>query len=124
VRGGALHANYKLVHPDRGPSAAALEPNARALNPGDYDDIPIPRLHDRLRQMLTEEGRFHDIAKMVEYLVTARREKPALIHYDALIRANADAAYGSAQVVRRLLAEMKECGVGADAGLYHGVLQV
>lgn len=74
--------------------------------------------------MVTEEGRYHDIAKLVEYLVTIRREQPALIHYDALIRANSDAAYGSAEVVRGLLNEMKDSGIGADSGLYHGVLQV
>jgi hypothetical protein len=74
--------------------------------------------------MLTEEGRYHDIVNLVEYLVTTRREKPSLIHYDALIRANSDAAYGSAEVVKGLLQEMKESSIAGDAGLYHGVLQV
>jgi hypothetical protein len=74
--------------------------------------------------MLTEEGRYHDIVNLVQYLVTTRREKPSLIHYDALIRANSDAAYGSAEVVKGLLQEMKESGIAGDAGLYHGVLQV
>jgi hypothetical protein len=116
----------QLLQTVRGSSGAQFEhiPIAASSNLGDLDAVPTTRLHDRLRQMLTEEGRFHDIAKMVEYLVTTRGEKPALIHYNALIRANADAGYGSAGVVRGLLAEMKESGIGADAGLYHGVLQV
>jgi hypothetical protein len=73
--------------------------------------------------MRTEEGAYHRIAELVEYLVTFR-EKPALIHYDSLIRANADAENGSAAVVRDLLVEMKQEGIGPDSGLYHGVLQV
>lgn len=91
---------------------------------GNLDAIPTERLHDRLQQMLTEESRFHDIANLVEYLVTTRREKPARVHYDALIRANADARFGSAEVVKKLLQEMNESGIGSDSGLYHGVLQV
>ncbi|RAL62362.1 hypothetical protein DID88_004928 [Monilinia fructigena] len=42
-----------------------------------------------------------------DYLVKVRQEKPALVHYDALIAANADAENGSAEVVRTLLEEMK-----------------
>ena len=60
----------------------------------------------------------------MEHLIKVRGEKPALLHYDALIRANADAENGSVAVVRELLKEMKVEGVGADSGLYHGVLQV
>jgi hypothetical protein len=122
-----LSGNRKIIHAAREPQGSALCHSkwiTTTSKPGDLDDIPIPRLHDRLRQMLTEEGRYHDIAKLVEYLVTARGEQPALIHYDALIRANSDAAYGSAEVVKGLLQEMKESGIGADSGLYHGVLQV
>jgi len=36
----------------------------------------------------------------VELLIREKGEKPALIHYDALIRANVDAEFGSAEVVR------------------------
>jgi hypothetical protein len=95
-----------------------------ATSSANKDDIPSPQLHDRLRQMVTEEGRYHDIVELVEYLVTTRGEKPSLLHYDALIRANSDAAYGSVEVVRGLLQEMKESRILGDAGLYHGVLQV
>jgi hypothetical protein len=90
----------------------------------EYDALSTSELHDRLRQMATDEGRYEDVADLVEYLLRQRGEKPALIHYDALIRANADAEHGSAEIVRGLLNEMKELGIGADAGLYHGVLQV
>lgn len=88
------------------------------------EDTPTEHLHDRLRQMRTEEGAYHRTAELVEYLITVRGEKPALIHYDSLIRANSDAENGSADVVRDLLVEMKHEGIGPDSGLYHGVLQV
>lgn len=88
------------------------------------EDVPIVHLHDRLRHLKTEEGAYHEIAELVDHLIKIRGEKPALLHYDALIRANADAENGSITVVRALLKEMKEEGVGADSGLYHGVLQV
>jgi hypothetical protein len=74
--------------------------------------------------MRTQENGYNKIAELVDYLIRNRGEKPALIHYDALIRANADAENGSVEVVRSLLKEMKEMGIGADSGLYHGVLQV
>lgn len=117
----------RLIHNVREPSWGALfqsSPTRATPSSENLDDTPIPRLHDRLRQMLTEEGRYHDIAELVEYLVTSRGEKPSLLHYDALIRANSDAAYGSAKVVRGLLQEMKDSGILGDSGLYHGVLQV
>ena len=88
------------------------------------DDVPLTHLHERLRQTGSEDGEYHRIAELVEYLIRERGEKPALIHYDALVRANADADNGSAEIVERLLKEMKEDGVGADSGLYHAVLQV
>jgi hypothetical protein len=86
--------------------------------------VPIPHLHDLLRQLVTQEGTYKEVESLVEYLLKHRGEKPALIHYDALIRANADAEFGSAEIVRGLLKEMKKLGIGADSGLYHGVLQV
>jgi hypothetical protein len=81
-------------------------------------------LHEKLRALCAKEGSYHKITELVEYLIRERGEKPALVHYDALIRANSDAEFGSAQVVRDLLVEMKEDGIAADNGLYHAVLQV
>jgi hypothetical protein len=88
------------------------------------ENIPTAHIHDSIRFYLTQEGKYKDIASLVHYLISSRGEKPARIHYDALIRANADAENGSAEVVGTLLKEMKELGIGTDAGLYHGALQV
>jgi pentatricopeptide repeat protein len=87
-------------------------------------DIPLAHLHERLRQSKSGDEEYHRIVELVEHLITERGESPALIHYDALIRANVDADNGSAEIVERLLGEMKEEGINADSGLYHTVLQV
>jgi len=89
-----------------------------------FDKIPTERLHDRLQRMKINKDGYHDVCQLVEYLIKVRGEKPAVLHYDALIRVNADAENGSAAVVKGLLWEMKELGVGVDSGVYHGVLQV
>lgn len=94
------------------------------LKPINLEKLKNEEIHERLRELKTEEGAYTQIAEAVEYLVKVRLEKPALIHYDALIAANADAENGSVEVVRTLLDEMKELGIGADSGLYHTVLQV
>lgn len=89
-----------------------------------WDKIPTVHLHNRLRSLTTTKNAYSKISQLVAYLIRVRGEQPALKHYDALIRANADAELGSAKVVRHLLQEMKISGIGADSGLYHGILQV
>ncbi len=87
-----------------------------------YDVTPIAHLHDRLRQLVVQEGAYHKITDLVDYLITERGQKPILLYYDALIRANADATHGSAKVVGRLLDEMKELNIEGDAALFQAVL--
>jgi hypothetical protein len=87
-------------------------------------DLPTHTLHDWLRSLMTQEGAVDDVTELVEYLIGVRGDKPALVHYDALIRANSDAEKGSADRVRILLQEMKEMGIQPDSGVYHGALQV
>ncbi|KAK0102828.1 hypothetical protein ONS95_000974 [Cadophora gregata] len=88
------------------------------------DSMSIPQIHDLLRKTRTERKSYFKVVELVSYLISERGEKPALIHYDSLIRANASAMQGSADAVRTLLEEMKEFQIGADSGLYHGALQV
>lgn len=90
----------------------------------ELDDVPIAHIKEHLRAFSTEKGRYHKIAKWIDYLVDYRAEKIGLFHYDMLVRANADAQYGDARVVRRLLQEMRGVGIMPDLGLYHAVLQV
>jgi hypothetical protein len=102
---------FKFIQPSKSPHAT-------------LDELTISELHDSLRHLNAENGAYKKIADLVEYLIDKREEKPSLLHYDALIRANADASYGSADAVANLLEEMKEAGIVADSGLYHSVLQV
>lgn len=89
-----------------------------------WDSEDMRTLHDRLRACRAEEAQFDQVVDLVEYLLKGRGEQPSLIHYDSLIRANADAEKGSAESVRALLNEMKVEGIKGDSGLYHGALQV
>ena len=91
---------------------------------GNIEENSIQRQHQHLRLLCTEIGAYHKITQQVEHLIRERGEQPALIHYNALVRANADAEFGSAEVVRDLLVEMKQEGIVADSEFYHGVLQV
>ncbi|KAL5316649.1 hypothetical protein ACEPPN_015698 [Leptodophora sp. 'Broadleaf-Isolate-01'] len=88
----------------------------------EFGGMSIPQMHDLLRKRRTERRAYTKVADLVEYLVCVRGEKPALIHYDSLIRANAD-SMGSAASVRTLLEDMKESAIAPDSGLYHGALQ-
>jgi len=95
----------------------------RKVEGGVYN-TPIRDIYDRLRRIRNEEGAFTSILEIVQFLITVKGEKLSLFHYDALIRANADAAHGSVDAVKLLLQEMKEEGIGGDSGLYHAVLRV
>lgn len=77
-----------------------------------------------LRNLRDEKGAYQRIVNLVQYLIEDRGERPSLRHFDALIRANADAEKGSAEVVEGLLREMEREGIIGDSGLYHGVLMV
>ncbi|KAI6715720.1 hypothetical protein PZA11_001959 [Diplocarpon coronariae] len=85
-------------------------------------DVPTSKIHDQLRRARGEAKSYHKVVELVEYLIGERGEKPALFHYDSLIRANASAKYGSVPSVRALLKEMDALGIVKDSGLYHGVL--
>jgi pentatricopeptide repeat protein len=89
-----------------------------------YDTLSVDQLHEFLRNLKTQEGAYKQLADLVQYLLEEREDQPALVHYDALIAANADAENGSVDDVKTLLAEMKELGITPDSGLYHSVLQV
>lgn len=128
IRAQHFHASPRVRIDVKEPRAPPIR-NQPVKEPTEWeklDQIPIVHLNDHLRHLTTEQGAYHKIADLVEYLISpkGRGEKPALNHYDALIRANADAENGSAAVVARLLKEMRLFGISPDSELYHGVLQV
>jgi hypothetical protein len=89
-----------------------------------WDAEELSTLHDRLRECWNNQGQYHRVVQLVEYLLVNRNEEPANVHFEALIRANTNAENGSAACVRALLEELREIGVRADSGLYHAALQV
>jgi len=74
--------------------------------------------------MCTTPNNYFKIARLVQFLIEYRGEQPSVEHYDALIRANSDAEYGSVEVARRLLQEMQREGVQPNSSVYHSILQV
>lgn len=92
--------------------------------PDQYRHVPLSRLYDQLRRVRNTEGAYQTILELVDHLIASRGEPPSLIHYEALISANADAENGSVEAVKDLLQEMKDEGIGLNSGVYHSILQV
>lgn len=106
--------------------AAELSPERGSLPYTSLDDVSIKQLHEYLGNIRMQKngGGYKKTAELVAYLVKERGEKPSVLHYDALIRANADASFGAADDIGNLLRELKEEGIVPDSGLYHSALQV
>ncbi|OBT66155.1 hypothetical protein VE03_05073 [Pseudogymnoascus sp. 23342-1-I1] len=100
----------------------AGESSSKAPPAENWGALSIIELHDILRTVRDESGSYQKTIDLVQYLIRDRGERPNVRHFDALIRANADAERGSAEEVEGLLKEMDEQGIIGDSGLYHSVL--
>ncbi|KFY13940.1 hypothetical protein V492_02953 [Pseudogymnoascus sp. VKM F-4246] len=100
----------------------ASEPTSEAPPMENWGALSVMELHDVLRTVRDESGSYQKTIQLVQYLIKNRRERPNVRHFDALIRANADAERGSAEEVEGLLKEMDKQGIIGDSGLYHSVL--
>ncbi|EPQ67035.1 Bgt-1517 [Blumeria graminis f. sp. tritici] len=113
---------HRLCLPKAKPNLAA-DNDAEALFALPLETHTTGNLHDILENY--ESGKdetFRYIYRVVEHLITVRKEEPSSLHYIALIRANASASQGSADVVRDLISEMDELGVVKDSRVYHAAL--
>lgn len=63
------------------------------------------------------------VLNLLDHLIHDRREKPNVLHYEALIHANASAGRGSAENVRHLLQEMEEHKIHMNVNTYTAVLR-
>ncbi|KAG4430687.1 hypothetical protein IFR05_013839 [Cadophora sp. M221] len=122
-----IHIPATYSHSSKGPAIVSISrstPSPKHVErlEREFGGMSIPQIHDLLRKRRAERKAYNKVADLVAYLVCVRGEKPALIYYDSLIRANAD-SMGSATSVRTLLEDMKEFGIAPDSGLYHGALQ-
>lgn len=61
---------------------------------------------------------------ILHVLIGQRHIRPEVRHYRALILANCDPKFGSADQVRALLAEMEPNGIPLDSATLHAALQV
>ncbi|OBT72966.1 hypothetical protein VF21_08479 [Pseudogymnoascus sp. 05NY08] len=100
----------------------AGEPISETPPPENWGALSAVELHDILRTVRDESGSYQKTIPLVQYLIKNRGERPNVRHFDALIRANADAERGSAEEVEGLLKEMDKQGIIGDSGLYHSVL--
>jgi hypothetical protein len=102
----------------------AAEPSSETPPPENWGALSVVELHDILRTVRDESGSYQKTINLVQYLIKNRGERPNVRHFDALIRANADAERGSAEEVEGLLKEMDKQGIIGDSSLYHSVLMV
>ncbi|OBT59440.1 hypothetical protein VE04_00614 [Pseudogymnoascus sp. 24MN13] len=100
----------------------AAEPSSETPPPENWAALSVVELHDILRTVRDESGSYQKTINLVQYLIKNRGERPNVRHFDALIRANADAERGSAEEVEGLLKEMDKQGIIGDSSLYHSVL--
>lgn len=100
------------------------EPSSETPPAEAWGALSLKELHDILRTVRDESGSYQKTIQLVQYLIKNRGERPNVRHFDALIRANADAERGSAEEVEGLLKEMDKQGIIGDSGLYHSVLMV
>ena len=81
-------------------------------------------LYDALKVLQDLEDTYGAVVRIVEFLVKEREEKPNEVLYEALIRANVDPTYGSAEIARSLLKEMTDKGIPTSLRVYHAILEV
>ncbi|POS86796.1 hypothetical protein EPUL_001754 [Erysiphe pulchra] len=87
------------------------------------DDYAIGELHNLALDIDSGKSETPSVVyRIVDHLITVRKEKPSSLHYAALIRANASAYWGSAESVKDLLTEMDKLGIIKDSQVYHNVL--
>lgn len=102
----------------------ASESSSEAPPEETWGALSTKELHDILRAVRDESSSYQKTIQLVQYLIKSRGERPNVRHFDALIRANADAERGSAEEVEGMLKEMDKQGIIGDSGLYHSVLMV
>jgi hypothetical protein len=81
-------------------------------------------LEDMLQNLMTKSPSMMAATAILRVLIRDRHTRPNVRHYKALILANTDGKHGSPDNIRKLLKEMEDNGIPADAGALHAVLQV
>lgn len=80
-------------------------------------------IYNALRELREREGNLKKILAFVAYLVKDRGEEQSVFVYETLLKANCNKD-GSADTVRKLLAEMEAAGIEGTPAVYHSALRV
>ncbi|KAI1428228.1 hypothetical protein F5Y12DRAFT_732529 [Xylaria sp. FL1777] len=88
------------------------------------DKIPTRTLYDALKELQDAEETYFLIARLVEYLLKERGEKPNATLYESLIKANVNKQYGSAKAAAKLLKEMQSLSIPTTQDTYNALLEV
>ncbi|KAI1382030.1 hypothetical protein F4677DRAFT_400595 [Hypoxylon crocopeplum] len=88
------------------------------------DNIPTKTIYAALKELPRVEGTYYSVVKLVEYLTRERKEKPNVMLYESLIRANVDKNHGSAEVASQLLKEIERLRIPTTPQIYQALLEV
>ncbi|KAI8958473.1 hypothetical protein F5Y11DRAFT_336132 [Daldinia sp. FL1419] len=88
------------------------------------ESIPTNTIYAAIKELTRAEDTYWSTVRLVEYLVRERKEKPNVVLYESLIRANIDKNHGSAEIAGRLLKEMERLGIPTTPQIYQALLEV
>ncbi|RWA14776.1 hypothetical protein EKO27_g350 [Xylaria grammica] len=88
------------------------------------DKTPTRALYAALKELQGAEGTYFSIARLVQYLVKERGERPNSALYESLIKANIDKQYGSAKAAAHLLKEVQNHNIPTTPGIYQALIEV
>ncbi|KAI1127726.1 hypothetical protein F5Y10DRAFT_242260 [Nemania abortiva] len=88
------------------------------------DKVPTRTIYATLKELQDAEETYLPVARLVEYLVKERNERPNTALYESLIKANISTQYGSAKVAAQLLKEAQSHNIATTPEIYQGLLEV
>ncbi|KAI1384995.1 uncharacterized protein F4822DRAFT_416959 [Hypoxylon trugodes] len=88
------------------------------------DTIPTKTIYTALRELSNATGTYSSTITLIEYLITERKERPNVMLYESLIRANVDRNHGSAAIAGQLLEEMEKLQIPITPQIYQALLEV
>ncbi|KAI0539321.1 hypothetical protein GGR58DRAFT_465257 [Xylaria digitata] len=88
------------------------------------DKIPTRTIYAALKELQDAEDTYLSIARLVQYLVEERGERPNAALYESLIKANINRRYGSAKAAAQLLKEVQSHSIPTTPEIYQALLEV
>lgn len=107
-------------------SSDPLEPTRLLKNAPRTLPLSHTSTSDLERELLFSASRYPTSARtrnLLHHILYDRKEKPAAVHYEALILANISPEYGSAENVRKLIEEMEQMDISMNINIYNAILR-